>query len=107
MSERQLHLQRQRALLKEHLAWIDSEITRENQSSLNATAATDQSSITPSTALNPSPEPSCDADVFIEKYAAGERQNPADIRRGCLFISALAVILSIVGFTAVWLLFYR
>ncbi|HSI09570.1 MAG: hypothetical protein ACAH89_02020 [Rariglobus sp.] len=108
MSDRLRHLQRQRALLSEHLAWIDSEIARETPAPSAAPAATTPAeSIAPSPSPAASPEVPAEADALIEKYAAQERQNPDDLRRGCLYVFASAVILLAAGVTAVWLLFYR
>jgi hypothetical protein len=110
MSERLRHLQRQRALLSEHLAWIDNEIARETPASSASTprVAAPAESTTPPLPSSPSasPEIPAEADVLMEKYAAQERQNPGDVRRGCLYVFASAVLLLAAGIAAVWLLFY-
>ena len=103
MSERLRHLQRQQALLREHLAWIENEIARETANATEpvAPAATNAPVVANASLL------STDADALIERYAAEERQNPADIRRGCLMVFFLALLLIAGAVTAAWVLFYR
>lgn len=113
MSERLRHLQRQQALLREHLAWIDAEIVRETTPVVPviaaAPASTESLPAAPSAVAPPpaTPPALADADALIERYAADERQNPDDIRRGCLvfFIGGLIVFAAIVA--AIWLGYYR
>lgn len=102
MSERLRHLQRQQALLREHLAWIENEIARETPEGPSPVPPLNPST-NPTTPVQPAPE----ADALLEKYAADERQNPADIRRGCFIVFASALALLGVGVVAMWLLFYR
>jgi hypothetical protein len=102
MSERLRHLQRQQALLREHLVWIEAEISRE-------TVRAELSPPRPTAWVpqkNVEAEP-IDADALLERYAEKERQHPADIRRGCLlfFIGALALLA--LTLTAIWWLRYR
>lgn len=110
MSDRLRHLQRQRALLGEHVAWLDSEIARETAAVPSPQAegkpATDAPALTPAPPEH-LPEPVSQADALIEKYAANERQKPADIRRGCFYLFAAAIILLTGAIIAVWLIFYR
>lgn len=107
MSERLRHLQRQRALLSEHLAWIDSEIASETTATSNAAPRAPAPAESIASPLSPAAIVPLEADALIEKYAAHERQNPDDLRRGCLYVFASAVLLFAAGVTAVWLLFYR
>ena len=105
MSERLRHLQRQQTLLREHLAWIESEIIKESPAG-----------ISPYT-LSPPPAPlasqpisattDAEADALIERYATDERQNPGDVRRGCLIIFAGALLVLVGSAIAVWLVYYR
>ncbi|MCS6243727.1 MAG: hypothetical protein H2172_07725 [Opitutus sp.] len=102
MSERLRNLQRQQIILREHLAWIEAEIAQE-------TAPTENVATRPTPWQRTTPEVNepIDADALIERYAGKERQQPADIRRGCLllFLGAFALFaLLIVG---VWWLRYR
>jgi len=48
-----------------------------------------------------------EADALIERYAADERQNPGDVRRGCLIIFAGALLVLVGSAIAVWLVYYR
>lgn len=103
MSERLRHLQRQQALLREHLAWIDNEIAREQP----AAGTPPVSAFIPPAVVAPPVSAGADADALLEKYGSGERQDPAAIRRGCfiVFIAAFGVLAA--GVATVWLVFYR
>ncbi len=118
MSERLRHLQRQQALLREHLAWIEAEIARE-AAPLNTTAslpAVVSNTSTPA-AETPAPVPlpnasrnaeaDSHADSLIERYATAERQNPRDIRRGCLLIFTAALLVISGAVATAWLIYYR
>lgn len=106
MSDRLRHLQRQQTLLREHLAWIESEIAHETAST--ETATTQPAATAPSvSAPVPKSSSDSDADALIERYAANERQNPGDLRRGCLLIFVASLLLMAGGVTVVWLMFYR
>lgn len=117
MSNRLPELLRQRALLQEHLAWLDREIAAEQGSAAPApvpsplpfsTAGTSLRDVRPSTpttnltsAATPPPLPQLPADV--EKIVAQYRRDPGsltqDTRRGCLIIFwiGLAATLLICG----------
>jgi hypothetical protein len=102
MSERLRNLQRQQVILREHLAWIETEIAQESvPSETGAPRQTNGQRTTPEAT-----EPT-DADALIERYAGNERQQPADIRRGCLllFIGAFALFALLI--LSVWWLRYR
>ncbi len=110
MSERLRQLQRQQALLREHLAWIEGEIAREKPAGSNAapppaihTPPADPE-FTPTTATRLADG---DADALLERYAAAERQNPRSIRLGCLliFFGTLGLLALIVG--VAWWSSYR
>ncbi len=102
MSERLRHLQRQQVLLREHLAWIEAEITRETvPAELNPPRS---AAWLPQKPVETEP---IDADALIERYAEKERQHPADIRRGCLLFFVGALALLALTITAVWWLRYR
>lgn len=106
MSESRLHhLRRQQALLREHQAWIETEIARESPAGM--TDATPPPGPVIATPIPIASSPTGEADALLEKYAADERQNPADVRRGCLII--FFGILGIIGvaLTAIWFLRYR
>lgn len=107
MSERLRQLQRQQALLREHLAWIESEIARETAAPATTGAPTPAAD--PTSAARPSPDgpPAHDADALLAHYAAEEKQNPDDLRRGCFIVFFLALALIASAVTVAWLLFYR
>lgn len=126
MSERLRHLQRQQTLLREHLAWIEAEIAHESpaitpaaHAALTAPAALPPAAdaanpnetvapLTPVTsAVASTPAALADADSLLERYAATERQNPTDIRRGCFIVFFAALFLVAAGVAAVWFIFYR
>jgi hypothetical protein len=90
-SDRLAELSRQRALVAQHLAWIDAEL---------ASAGADNS---PTAPVSPAPHPSLAetppppddpaialantrADEIIEKYRATEALDPTAAKRGCLLL---------------------
>jgi hypothetical protein len=102
MSERLRNLQRQQVILREHLAWIEAEITQE-------IVPTENVAVRPAPWQRTTPDASepIDADALIERYAGKERQQPADIRRGCLLLSIGAFALVTLLIVSVWWLRYR
>jgi hypothetical protein len=108
MSERLRHLQRQQALLREHLAWIESEIVKETPETLSPSIGSTAPVVMSVRAAQVIPATAdADADALIERYAANERQNPRDVRRGCLILFSAALFVLVGGVVAVWLLHYR
>jgi hypothetical protein len=102
MSERLRNLQRQQAILREHLAWIEAEIALESVPTENGAARPTNWQRTTPEATEP-----IDADELIERYAGKERQQPADIRRGCLLLFIGAFALFALMIVSVWWLRYR
>jgi len=102
MSERLRNLQRQQVILREHLAWIEAEIAQE-------AVPTENVAPRPSAWQRTTPEASepIDADALIERYAGKERQQPADIRRGCLLLFLGTFALFAILIVGVWWLRYR
>ena len=97
MSDRLAELQRQRALVQEHLAWLDREIAaagKPTDRSLPAAATTTATTLpaTP-TAVAPKPTPS---EVHVDELLAQYRSAPGavrqDVRKGCLLYFALALV---------------
>lgn len=128
MSDRLRHLQRQQALLREHLAWIDAEIACETSPAPLAPPAPETASATPASSdirppagttaattplsiYPPQPAsvsvPAPDADELIERYGAGERQNPAVIRRGCLLVFSAGLLALAAAAVLAWAAYYR
>jgi hypothetical protein len=107
MNESRLqHLRRQQVLLREHLTWIEAEIARETGTPTEPATAPSPI-IAGAPATSPDDRLKDDADLLIEQYAHEERQNPADIKRGCLLAFFAALALLIGGVTLLWLVRYR
>lgn len=127
MSQRLHQLQRQQALIREHLAWIDAEIAKEEPTSESLTGATrgaphafspttpDSEPPAPLTLEGPAsrplikstPPPLIEVEAALEQYAAAESSKREDARRGCFIIFAIALTLLILGVAAVWWFGYR
>ena len=119
-------LRRQRALVAEHLAWLDAEIHAqtpfESLSAATPPLATEPSSSSPSPAPNPAPVPdspaliepapealaaaNARADEIIATYAATERLDPAAARKGCLQLAAAVFLLGVAAVLAIYLIYY-
>ena len=97
------HAEPARALLREHLAWIETEIARETASGATAPSPTPVAS----TSISIAPAAQAEADALLAHYAAEEKQNPDDLRRGCFIVFFLALALIASAVTVAWLLFYR
>ena len=121
MSDRLSQLLRQRALMQEHLAWLDREIADASASSVTPlpTAAVPVPASTPVTRTSaplsplsnlsaqasailqrpphspiPSPEVLPEADDILEQYRVAPDAMKTDVRKGCLlyFFGALALL---------------
>lgn len=100
MSDRLSELQRQRALIQGHLAWLDQEIAA-------ATGKPVTPAITPLPVAKPAipvpAEPAVAAaeeplaDELIAKFGAEEQTSPQNVRRGCITFFALAMALLLLG----------
>jgi hypothetical protein len=107
MNEARLHhLRRQQTLLREHLDWIESEIAREAGGE-SASSSPPPAMTVPAVASPTSEKNTEEADILLEQYAGEERQNPADIRRGCLLVFFAALALLIGGLVLLWAVRYR
>jgi len=114
MSDRLNDLRRQRALVAEHLAWLDREIAE--TSGLSTVAPLAAPSPTPPappahpepatrvealvTAAELSPEAAADAEAILEQYRVQPDSLQTDVKKGCFlyFFAALAfVALAVVG----------
>jgi hypothetical protein len=113
--DRLAELRRQRALVAQHLAWIDAELTAagagkpppavERTSSLDGARAAvnaDAGADTPAAAADaPAEEPidpvlalaNARADEIIEKYRATEALDPNAAKRGCLVLCGALFVL--------------
>ena len=96
MADRLDHLRRQRALLLEHVAWLDAEIARETPSAVPVTPAPTETP--PATSVTPPVSPLPDF-------------NPAsvhrDVRRGCWIYFSAALLLFGLGTLALYFLVAR
>lgn len=110
MSERLNELQRQRALLLEHLAWLDREIAA--QSGPTPTTDPAAKAVLPAGAHQaaqtgragaPSPiaavtvipitPPPADADALLQQYGYDPKASSAGVKRGCWIAFAAAFLL--------------
>jgi hypothetical protein len=101
MSDRLPELRRQRALVAEHLAWLDREIA-------------DAGSEAPATPVTPAPpaKPAGAVDVpaaekILAEFRSEAERAPADMRRGCLWSFLAGMLLLILGVAAIYWLRYR
>ena len=128
MSDRLAELRRQRALLSEHLAWLDGEIAvATGQSGVPPVPPTLRPPATPPSEPSPSweapasrflsqrpaatlsattpvgsqPAPS-DVDLIIQKYGSAPRSLKSDVRKGCFIYITAAIVLLVLGVTALY-----
>ena len=106
MSDRLPELRRQRALVAEHLAWLDREISAAG-SEAPATPASP-----PPVTLPPSTQPDGVADgpvaeKILAEFRSEAERAPADMRRGCLWSFVAGMLLLILGVAAIYWLRYR
>lgn len=97
MSDRLAELQRQRALVQEHLAWLDREIAATGKGlERPAPAATPLTATAqPATpaAVATKPEPSeAKIDELLAQYRSAPGAVRQDVRKGCLLYFALALV---------------
>jgi hypothetical protein len=123
-------LLRQRALISQHLAWLDAEIAAHTPGSAAtppppptpaslavavatpASAASLTEPIPAATAADtefpdPLAEANSRADEIINRYRSAEALNPADTKRSCLLLMAAVLLFSTAIIIGVYLLRYR
>lgn len=129
VSDRLNELLRQRALLQEHLAWLEREISAASEfkeprtpagSSTNA-AAQGQAAAAPAPSV-PSPiaavtvipstssRAPVDADALLQRYGQDARTSPADLKKGCWMAFSLvlaAVVAAALAVYGAWFFFWR
>jgi len=93
-SERLAELQRQRALVRDHLAWLDGEIA-------SATGALPAASPNP---VAPPPSAAAEPALFYEPDPVSAQLSA---RRGCFLYFAAAVFLFVLALGAIYFLRYR
>lgn len=97
VSDRLDELRRQRAIVQQHLAWIESEIAAAGgEISAPKTAAPSA----PSLAAKP---PATPADALLEQYAAEEQTSPGKVKLGC-WIAFVVLFAGFWGAVGVWYL---
>lgn len=128
MSDRLNELQRQRALLAEHLAWLDREIAAHEGAppapGARASSATHAASAPAGAAIpvlsgKPSPIASvtvipvadapspADADALIQRYGYDPKSSSAEVKRGCWTAFAASFVLVALLVLVAWFLFRR
>jgi len=119
MADRLAELLRQRALLQEHLAWLDSEIDRTAEPAPKAgsmaatpplTASSTPPSVTAVSRLSPGAvtheaAPPAQAEEIFAQYQAAPDSLKTDVRKGCLIYFAVAFGLLIAGIAILTLIF--
>lgn len=96
MPDRLAELRRQRALVQQHLAWLDAEIAAAEGEKPPATPAA-------APAQAPATEHPADAEALLARYAAEERTSPNRVKMGC-WIAFLILFAGFWGAIGVWYL---
>jgi hypothetical protein len=104
VSDRLNELRRQRALLQQHMEWLDREIAAASGNARPAPLplqpptpqmATSASKLSPiiSVSLTETPSPQ-DTDALLRQYASDPKDSEASVKRGCwiAFIAAFALL---------------
>lgn len=121
MPDRLDELRRQRALVADHLAWLDREIAGATPPTeerapldpaplpLSAAKATVSTRAYAGSPANSSATPSApaDPDSILAEYRVEPKSVRQDVRKGCFLYFALAFILLFAAVGALWLLFRR
>jgi len=126
VSDRLAELSRQRALVQEHLAWLDREIAAlkgaAGASELRQSAplaAAPQAAQAGGAAVPPSPIASvtvipaapaadpADAEAMIQRYGYDPTSGTADVKRGCWIAFGAALVLLGLAVTVAWFLLRR
>jgi hypothetical protein len=101
MSERLSDLRRQRALVAEHLAWLDREIAAAGSEAL-------ATPVTPAPPANPGGGADLPAaEKILAEFRSEAERSPAKIRQGCLWTFGAGIALLILGVVAIYWLRYR
>lgn len=107
MSDRLAELRRQRALLQDHLAWLDREIAAETAAAQPITKIVEPSPpaavvAPPAAARADFPatvQPNAGTDVLLDEYRVAPEALKRDIRKGCfLYFAAALVLLAVMVF---------
>jgi len=103
VSDRLDELQRQRALVSQHLAWLDAEIAAETAKRLPVGAITPKPRPpSPIEEISLSQDPhAADSDALIQHYTASIESAEAKTKRGCWTVFVLSLI-ALVVFVGGW-----
>lgn len=110
VSDRLNELRRQRALLQEHLDWLDQEIAAAAGAAKPLTVKPPQmasaaTKLSPIISVSLTDTPTAhDTEALLRQYATDPRDSEASVKRGCwiAFIAAFAFLALVVG---VWYFF--
>lgn len=122
MSDRLAELRRQRALVAEHLAWLDDEIEHASGRSSSPSPTLASTSARPATAIVTaalkagvpiaqeaapleSPAAIASADAILDEYRVAPKALQSDVRKGCLLYFAVAFVLLGLGVIGLYLAF--
>lgn len=108
MSDRLAELRRQRALVQQHLDWLDREIAAEAAKSAASSAppavSASAAALAPAPATSPLPSPDTgevapDVDRLLAEYRVAPASLHTDVRKGCLiyFAAAFALLAGVVA----------
>ncbi len=104
-SPRLAELRRQRALLREHAAWLDAEIAREEAASAGGFPSTNVAASFAPTSAVPAVSPAvvdvtigneksgADAEAIMEEYRTPTTDLQRDVRTGCFLYFAAALLI--------------
>jgi hypothetical protein len=102
MSDRLPELRRQRALVAEHLAWLDREIAAEG----GETSATPAAPLPPPAHFDDAADLPA-ADKILAEFRREAESSPARMRQGCIWSFMATMALLILGVAATYWLHYR
>lgn len=115
MFDRLQQLRRQKAILEEHLAWIDHEIAEAEGDappssiptisilpSVPGTATTHTHATLGEPEADPNTKAMARADEIITQHKIAQASAPDDIRRGCLLLIAIGFSLLAITFFLLW-----
>jgi hypothetical protein len=109
MPDRLEELQHQRALVQEHLTWLEHEIAALTVTRLTRSPfpPRDPAILPPPSASSPPHAPAASLPLDLPDFRLEASNVQGDARRGCLLYVALAIVVIGLGLTAIYFLGYR
>lgn len=118
MPQRLAELRRQRALVQQHLDWLDREIVRaaplesdtppaESPLPLEPAPSAPEALPAASTSVSPpvpASPPAADADAILDRFRPSAGSLQSDVRKGCLLYFTIAMVLFGLGVVALYFL---